>query len=324
MKAMILAAGLGTRLRPLTLERAKPAIPLLGKPLLVRLIEHLVNQGVTDFRVNLHHLPETLESIFASPPHGSLPVSFSHEDKILGTAGGLKANDSFFDDGTFVMANADIVTDFPLAPALAFHRERGALATLLLYPQTAPYRYVPVRIDQEGNLHHFKKGPAAPGSLQPTVYVFTGIHILEPEIFEFIPRHGFFEINDQVYPAALRAGKRVLGFPAQGYWNDVGDPARYLSAQREMFLRCCKDPFLCIAQDATVAPGAALGPYVSAAAGCIIEAEASAQDAILWEGAHVTRAAVLRNCIVGSGVSITDTCINRLITRNGEVSIEPE
>jgi len=324
MKAMILAAGLGTRLRPLTLERAKPAIPLLGKPLLVRLIEHLINQGVTDFRVNLHYLPETLESLFSCPSWSSLPVSFSHEDKILGTAGGLKANEAFFDDGTFLMASGDIVMDFPLAPALAFHRERGALATLLLYPQVAPYRYVPVRIDKEGNLHHFKNGPPAPGQLLPTVYVFSNVHILEPEIFEFIPACGFFEINDQAYPAALRESKRVLGFPVHGYWNDLGNPRRYLTAQKDMFLRACKDPFVCIAREATVDPEAALGPYVSAAAGCTIEADASARDAILWEGARVTSGASLSNSIAGSGVTIKGQCINRIITRNGEAPIEPQ
>ncbi len=324
MKAMILAAGLGTRLRPLTLERAKPAIPLLGKPLLVRLIENLTDQGLNDFRVNLHHLPETLESIFGCPSHAALPVSFSHEDRILGTAGGLKANERFFEDRTFLMANGDIVMDFPLAAALEFHRQTVALATLLLYPQTAPYPYVPVRIDVEGHLHHFKNGPAATGMLRPETYVFTGVHILEPEIFDFIPPHGFSEINDEVYPSALRQGKRVLGFPVHGYWNDIGDPARYLAAQRDLFLRSCKDPFVCIAQDATVDSGAAIGPYFSAQAGCMVEANASARDAILWEAACLKSGASLTNCIAGSAVTIRDQCVNRIITRNGEVSLERE
>ena len=121
MKAMILAAGLGTRLRPLTLERAKPAIPLMGKPILIRLIKSFMEQGATNFRVNLHHLPHTIERIFETPAWQDLPVSFSHEPRILGTAGGLKANESFFDQETFLMVNGDIVLDFPLAEAVAFH-----------------------------------------------------------------------------------------------------------------------------------------------------------------------------------------------------------
>ena len=156
MKAMILAAGLGTRLRPLTLERAKPAIPLLGKPLIIRLIEKLMQQGATDFRLNLHHLPHTIENLFQSPPWDSLPVSFSHEPRILGTAGGLKANEAFFDQGTFLMVNGDIVLEFSLEEAIAFHRDRKALATLVLYPQQEPYRHSPIRVDDEGHFRHFK------------------------------------------------------------------------------------------------------------------------------------------------------------------------
>ena len=139
MKAMILAAGLGTRLRPLTIERAKPAIPLIGKPLVVTLIEKLIENGASDFRINLHHLPHTIEKLFNSTPWSHLPVSFSFEPQILGTAGGLKTNEAFFQSGTFFMANGDILQDFPLAEALSFHREHGALATLLLYQQDPPY-----------------------------------------------------------------------------------------------------------------------------------------------------------------------------------------
>ena len=114
MKAMILTAGLGTRLRPLTLERAKPAIPLLEKPLVVRLITKLLRDDVTAFRLNLHHLPDTIETIFRCPQWADLAVSFSYESQILGTAGGLKANESYFHSGAFLMVNGDIVMDFPL------------------------------------------------------------------------------------------------------------------------------------------------------------------------------------------------------------------
>ena len=160
MKAMILAAGLGTRLRPLTLERAKPAIPLLGKPLVIRLIEKLAQHGATDFRLNLHHLPRTIEDLFRIGPWDSLPVSFSYEARILGTAGGLKANEAFFDQGTFLMVNGDIVMEFPLEEAVAFHQQREALATLVLYPQQAPYRHSPIRIDEEGRSPQFQRDMA--------------------------------------------------------------------------------------------------------------------------------------------------------------------
>jgi NDP-sugar pyrophosphorylase family protein len=236
MKAMILAAGLGTRLRPLTLEIAKPAVPLLGKPLVVRLIEKLLNEGVTEFRLNLHHLPHSVEAVFQTSPWDGLPVSFWFEPEILGTAGGLKANELFFDDGTFVMANADIVMDFALREALEFHREHDALATMILYPQEFPFRYFPVRIDRDNRLRNFK-GMCPGGDLRPETYVFTGVHILEPRIFEHIPQGRFCEINDEVYTAALARGEVIFGYPVTGYWNDLGDPSRFLAAQKDLLIR---------------------------------------------------------------------------------------
>jgi len=320
MKAMILAAGLGTRLRPLTLERAKPAIPLLGKPILVRMIERLMEQGATDFRINLHHLPRTIEEIFEKPSWEDLPASFSHEPRILGTAGGLKANESFFDQGTFLMVNGDVVFDFPLAEAIAFHVESQALATLVLLPQAQPYSYVPVRINQEGLLWDFK-GAGKRGNPAPEAYLFTGIHILEPDILDFIPSSEFHEINDQVYPEALQSGRRVCGFPVQGYWNDVGDPVRYLEAQRSMLSRSGVNDLAYISPEAKAFNRAAVGPFVSAEAGCILEAGSHASNAVLWENVRLRQGSSARNCIIGSDMIVEGQYINRIVTRNGEIEL---
>ncbi|MFH1118064.1 MAG: NDP-sugar synthase, partial [Pseudomonadota bacterium] len=259
MKVMILAAGLGTRLRPLTLERAKPAIPLLGKPLMVRLILNLLDQGAQSFRINLHHLPHTIEELFDEPSWSRLPVSFSHEPRILGTAGGLKANEAFFDQGTFLMANGDIVLDASLKDAVAFHRERGALATLILFPQSAPFRHYPMRIDDEFRLAHFK-GFVSGRPLRPETYVFTGVHILEPEIFEYISPATFSSITDEAYVNALNHGKPVLGYPVDGYWNDLGDPRRYLEVQRDLLSASGRNPSVVLSPEARVHASSRVGP----------------------------------------------------------------
>jgi len=320
MKAMILTAGLGTRLLPLTLERAKPAIPLLGKPLVIRLMEKLAESGVTGFRLNLHHLPGTIETIFHSPSWSDLPVSFSYEPQILGTAGGLKANESFFDDGTFLMVNGDIVTDFPLQEALSFHKENKALATLILYPQSPPYSDYPVCIDQDGLLRNFK-GACEGGNLRPETYVFTGMHILEPAIFSLIPQGIYWEINDQVYPQALNAGKRILGFPVEGYWSDLGNPSRYLRTQADLMLREGTDPKTHIAPEATMSTGSIVGPFVSVAPGCVLESDSRIENAVLWEGVRVSKNCSVTNCIIGSHVTVDRDRSNTVITRNGEAPI---
>ncbi len=320
MKAMILTAGLGTRLRPLTLERAKPAIPLLERPLVVRLITELMKDDVTGFRLNLHHLPGTIETIFRSLAWADLPVSFSYEPQILGTAGGLKANESFFDSDTFLMANGDIVIDFPLKEALAFHKENKPLATLILYPQSAPFNYFPIRIDEEGLLRNFK-GARPGGKLRPETYVFTGVHILEPNIFSLIPPGVPWEINYQVYPKALNEGQKVLGFPVEGYWSDLGNPARYLGTQKELLMRAGTAASPQIAAGAEVSPHCVIGPFVSIGEACVLEAGVRIENSILWENVRVRKNCSVRNCIIGSSVTIDHDCSGVVITRNGEAPI---
>ncbi|MBI5248119.1 MAG: NDP-sugar synthase [Desulfomonile tiedjei] len=328
MKAMILTAGLGTRLRPLTLERAKPSIPLLGKPLVVRLLEKLASQGATEFRLNLHHLPASIEKLFLTEGENKLNVSFSHEPRILGTAGGLKANESFFQDGTFLMVNGDIVMEFPLEEALAFHRERKALATLILFPQPEPARYFPVHVDRDGRFLNFK-GISEIGVARPDTYVFTGVHILEPKIFRYIPDGEFFEINDQVYPQTIKNGEKVLGFPVEGYWNDVGDPVRYLEAQRDLLSVNIpgQDGKLRQMSGRRFSPGAAIsesaefGPCASAGPGSVIEAGSTIQNSILWENVHVKAGASVVNCIVSSGVTLEGEVRNLIVTGYGKSPI---
>lgn len=319
MKAMILAAGFGTRLRPLTLERAKPAIPMLGEPLIVRLLRKLQTQNVSQFRVNLHHLPDSLSAIF-DHTDSEFSVSFSTETEILGTAGGLKANESYFDE-TFIMANGDIAAEFPVAPALEFHRRRDALATLLLFEQHPPFRYFPVKIDHDNRLRNFKN--AAPSKdVTPETYVFTGIHILDPRIFDYIPDNGFCDINNDVYPPALRNDERIYGFPVQGYWNDVGDPMRYLQAQRDLFLLERSSPYTQFHRSVSVCSGSETGPFVSAGDHCVFEPESFVRNSILWDRVIVHEGAVVQNSIIGSDVELKGRVCNKIITVHGEADIE--
>jgi NDP-sugar pyrophosphorylase family protein len=321
MKAMVLTAGLGTRLRPLTLERAKPAIPLLGKPLIIWLLEKLANLGCTRFRLNLHHLPYSIERVFDTSQWDPVPVSFSYEPEILGTAGGLKANEAFFDSSTFLMVNGDILFDFPLADALAFHRQNEALATLILVRQQEPFRYSPIRIDANGQLVNFKDWRRPTATLRPETYAFTGVHILEPEIFQYIPKSVFYEINDHTYPAALRDRRKIYGFPVHGYWNDLGDPIRYLQAQRDWFIRLEMSPPAWVAPDAHVAESAGVGEFVSAGPGCRLEANCMLENTVLWEHVLLLSGCSVRNCIVGSDVTVRDSCVHRIMTRYGEVAL---
>ncbi len=322
MKAMVLAAGLGTRLRPLTLECAKPAIPLSGQPLMCRLIERLRAEGVTEFRLNLHHLPHTIERVFESDSETDWPVSFSFEPEILGTAGGLKANESFFDDEPLIMVSGDIVLDFPLKEALAFHRSSGAIATLVLRPQKPPYQFTPLQMDKDGRLDNFS-GLGLDNAPESVTYLFASVHILEPRIFDYIPPGRFWEIIKQAYPAAIAEGEAVLGYSVgQGYWNALDDAVRYLQAQRYLLRKEQDDRSTFYSTQAQIFPLTQLGPFVSIEEGCVVESRARVENSILWRNARVRSGISLKNCIIGSGVTIDADCTNRVVTRNGETSLD--
>lgn len=318
MKAMILTAGFGTRLLPLTLERAKPAVPMLGEPLVTRLLRKLQKQDISQFRLNLHHLPHTISRIFDNMD-SEFSVSFSTEAEILGTAGGLKANEAFFDE-TFIMVNGDIVAQFPLLPAVEFHRQHGALATMLLYEQHPPFKYFPVKIDGENRLVNFKN--AAPSDeATPETYVFTGIHILDPKIFTYIPEKIFCDINGDIYPKALVNKEKIYGFPVKGYWNDVGDPLRYLQAQRDLFILEKSSPYVQSAESVSISSGSVAGPFVSAGDHCILEPGSSVKNSILWDRVVVHKGADVQNSVIGSDVELKGTICNKIVTVNGEIDI---
>lgn len=320
MKAMVLTAGMGTRLMPLTLEKAKPAIPLLGKPLVLTIMDKLKPLGIDEFRLNLHTLPETITRIFDSVPKSGWNVSFSYEPEILGTAGGLKANESFFSDETFLVVNGDIFFEFDIQPVIDFHLKHKALATLALCEQQPPYNYTPIRIDSNHLIHSFPRSEEGMKKEGPA-YVFSGITVLSKRIFGFIEPGGFSEIVSDVYEPAISAGFNIYGYPVHGYWNDLGTPARYLSTQRKIFVRNSIKPTVAISENAFVAEPNDIGPYVSIEQGCVIEDSCVIQDAILWENCHVRRGSTVRNCILGQGMVIQGQYEDRVITLNGEFSL---
>jgi mannose-1-phosphate guanylyltransferase/mannose-1-phosphate guanylyltransferase/phosphomannomutase len=323
MKAMILAAGLGKRLRPLTLERAKPAAPFMRRPIILRLIKGLTKAGASSFRVNLHYLPDTIEEVFDGT---NIPVSFSFEPEILGTAGGLKNNESFFHNEPFFMVNGDIVTTLDLGPLIEFHWRERPLATLALLEQKSPYKHFPVRIDDSCNLYNFK-GLESDSSPDPRVFAFTGAHIIDPEIFDFIPRHSPYDINSQAYLAAIRAGKRVCGVPVTGYWNDLGEPGRYLFAHFQAqapgsgFSR--EEP---ISPSARIDPCSNIDPFSIVDDNCRIGPNVELRNCVLWKDVEITDSVRLTNCIVGSSVRINRSHNNRIITNNGcsDFNLGPE
>jgi NDP-sugar pyrophosphorylase family protein len=153
------------------------------------------------------------------------------------------------------------------------------------------------------------------------------VHILEQDIFRYIPEGRFYEINDQVYPKAIKDGARILAFPVEGYWNDVGDPARYLEAQKDLLLKNSKETTsrrksaTWISKGAEVAETANLGPFTSLGPHSIVESHATVENSILWEDVHVKSGANVLNCIAGSGVTLEGDVRDMIVTRHGKAPI---
>lgn len=229
MKAMILAAGEGTRLRPLTNTTPKPMLPLANRPLLEHIIIHLRNCGVTDFAVNLYHLPTAVIDYFSNGSKWNVTIRYSVEEQLLGSAGGLKKLQTFFDD-TFIVYYGDVFTQANLRPMIEFHRNSGAIATMALYPVPDPWNRGIVQLNENSIITNFAEKP-------PRDQVFSnlanaGIYILEPDVFNWIPSNVVYDFGHDVFPNMLAQGINMAGYVIEAPLIDIGLPEKYKEADQ--------------------------------------------------------------------------------------------
>jgi mannose-1-phosphate guanylyltransferase len=317
---MILCAGLGTRLRPLTERRPKPAVPVGGVPLVRWSLGLLAGAGVRRAVVNVHHLPDVMAAAAAEAARAvGVALSVSREPVIAGTGGALReARPLLAGAEAVVVVNGDVLFDVDLAAALRDHRATGALATMVLAPMPEGARYAAVEAD-EGLAVRRIAGAFGPGGEGLRPWHFTGVHVLAPALLEAVPAEPFeVDVNRHVYPPLMASG-RVRGHLATGYWNDLGTPARYLAANEDLLagrvpLRRFRgadpfagsDPFaeprLWLAPDAHVHPGAALHAPAVLGRGVRVEAGASVGPyAVVGDGARVSAGARVAHAVVWEG-----------------------
>jgi NDP-sugar pyrophosphorylase family protein len=219
-RAMILAAGFGTRLRPLTLTTPKPLIEVGGEPLILRTIRSLRAAGVQDIVVNLHHLGDRIRETLGSGEQFGVKLTYSEEKAILGSGGGIKLAEAHLSAGTFFVVNGDAFLDLDYAEVLRFHQARGAMATMVLRPDNDPEKWGAIEIDGDNRIRQFvHKLPAVEQPLRKLM--FTGVHVLEPDVFSYLPLT-FSSINEVFYPRAIAENRPIFGYVYEGYWSDVG------------------------------------------------------------------------------------------------------
>ena len=231
MKAFILAAGLGTRLRVLGLDLPKVMAPIGGKPLLQHHLELLRGQGITEFIVNLHFLPEKITEFFGDGRRFGVSITYSFEPELLGTAGAVKKREDELRDGTILVFYGDNLVLLELAPLLAFHRARRALATIALWESPEPWTGGVVETDASGRVRRFIEKPD-PKEIS-TNRINAGIYLLEPAVLAAIPAGKFYDFGRDLFPRLLADGRALYAMKPAAYVQDIGTPARLAKAQRD-------------------------------------------------------------------------------------------
>lgn len=303
MKAMILAAGFGTRLWPLTSSAPKPLVPVANTPLIDRIISHLAASGAKAIVVNAHHCHSRLTEHLADADTFGIPVQVRVEPEILGTGGGIKNTEDFWDDAPFVVVNGDILTDIDIVSAFDHHRRQRVPATLVLH-DCPPFN----KIVMDGNCT-VRQIPVSYSLGRRGTFAFTGIQIIEPSLLEHIPDGCFSDIMD-CYRALIAEGARIGAHVVSGHrWREIGTIPAYLRANLEavepegrLFGRGC-----------AIAPGAELDGSVVLGDGVSVQHGARVSDSVVWERATICEGVSVTGSVVTAGRTVTENMRNQAI-----------
>ena len=328
MRAMVLAAGLGTRLRPLTNYVSKPMVQMAGKPCLEHTLSLLHRYGFKDLVINLHYKPELIREYFRSGRDFGVRITYSLEKELLGTAGGMKQVEPFFGGKTVLVISGDALTDLNLLQFYRFHKERGTLATLALKKVADPTKYGVVTLNERKEITAFQEKPAADEAISNLAN--TGIYLFEPAIFNYIPQDSFSDFGRQIFPLLLERGEPVGGYPMREYWCDIGDLGVYREAHYDMLTGLVEvvipgkrfESNIWLGRRPDIHPLATIVGPVVLGDDCVIEKKAQVfgpvalgrktvvgegaviKRGIYWNGARIGPGAQLVDCIAGEGCSI--------------------
>ncbi|MEO8036697.1 MAG: sugar phosphate nucleotidyltransferase [Acidobacteriota bacterium] len=301
MKAMILAAGYGTRIRPVTYTLPKPMVPVCNRPLIAYAVDAFLGAGIRDIVVNVHHLPDAIESALRLRYAGECRFDFSFEPEILGTGGGVRKVRSLLDGGEFLLVNADTIQFPRWEDLLQARRERDSLAALTLRHPPAGDRFTPVYLEN-GLVTGFGTG-------RGEALMFSGSHAISPRIFEHLPDKPFSGIVDEVYQPLITSGRETVAGPVNdGLWFDIGNPPRYMGASRALLDLTANGDLVAVEGsrvdgDSLVAESSR-GRVSHSTLGERSVVEGQVHDSVIWNDCHIAGGVRLEGCIVAHGVEI--------------------
>lgn len=233
-RAMVLAAGRGIRLAPLTDRLPKPLAPVAGRPMIAHVLDFLRSGGIDEVVINLHHLGHLIEETVGDGHRFGLRVRYSREDPIRDTGGGLKHAEPLLGGEPFVVANADSLLEVSLRDMIAYHEERRGLVTLAVRPDPDAARYGLVELDAEDRVRRIAGEPAETPADGLRPFMFPGLHILEPAVFAWMDAGETFSVTRVTYPRLLRGGCPIVGYPTTARWVTIDTPESLAAADREL------------------------------------------------------------------------------------------
>ncbi|MDO9573354.1 MAG: NDP-sugar synthase [Candidatus Contubernalis sp.] len=319
---MILAAGLGTRLRPLTNVVSKPMVQLAGRPCLEHTVRLLKKYGVKEIMVNAHYLPEQIYEHFGDGTSFGVHMNYSYEKELMGTAGGLKKVAEFFEDETVLIISGDGLTDINIRDFYRFHKEKGCIATLGLKEVDNPEQYGVVQLNEDLTINTFQEKPKLEEAVSNLAN--TGIYLFEPEVFEYIPKDTFYDFGKQLFPEFVENRIKMAGYQTEGYWCDIGDLAVYREAHFDILMGRVKVdiPGKKLGDNIWIGNGTQLHPEsriqgpVVLRDNCIIEKDVQiygpavvGKNTVVKQGAVIKRSILWDDVCVGEGLTLTDTIV---------------
>ncbi|WP_432401339.1 sugar phosphate nucleotidyltransferase [Wukongibacter sp. M2B1] len=329
IKAVIMAGGKGSRLRPLTCDLPKPMVPILNKPTIEYSIELLKKYDIRDIAVTMAYMPSVIIDYFDDGSEFDVNLKYFIEETPLGTGGSVKNADDFLDE-TFIVISGDALTDINIKEAVAFHRRKKSKATLVLKKESIPLEYGVIITDEDGRIIRFLEKPSWGEVFSDTIN--TGIYILEPEVLDYFKKGDNFDFSKDLFPRLLKDGIPMYGYVTKDYWNDIGDLNTYKEAQFH-FLDGQIDleidnkevntgiwieegtklgdnititPPVYIGRNCVINDDTQLGPYAVIGSNCVIDTGATVKRSVVWKNTNIGRNSHCRGTIICNNVLIKD------------------
>ncbi|RBM04921.1 mannose-1-phosphate guanyltransferase [Streptomyces sp. PT12] len=328
MKAVVMAGGEGTRLRPMTASMPKPLLPVANRPIMEHVLRLLKRHGLTETVVTVQFLASLVKNYFGDGEELGMDLTYAHEEKPLGTAGSVKNAEDALKNDSFLVISGDALTDFDLTDLIRYHRERGALVTVCLTRVPNPLEFGITIVDEDGRVDRFLEKPTWGQVFSDTVN--TGIYVMEPEVFDYVEPDVPVDWSGDVFPRLMKEGKPVFGYVAEGYWEDVGTHESYVKAQADVLEGKVDveidgfeiSPGVWIAEGAEVHPDAKLrgplyiGDYAKVEGGAeirehtvigsnvVVKSDAFLHKAVVHDNVYIGPQTNLRGCVIGKNTDV--------------------